>query len=126
MNNSFPLSTVFIGTLTENRMTVVKGWIGLQSFEDIPRGVDNSIIQMLSEGIASNSTAYLVQKDSNSKIEYVGSKTECALLEFIQRQGFDYTRVRESLRVKRMWPFSSAKKRMSSALERGNNNGKYR
>ncbi len=77
--------------------------------------------RLMVEGVCANSTAYIVRKDDNEKPDYVGSKTECALLEYIEKLGYEYTEVRKNIVVEKMWPFSSTKKRMSTVMARGNN-----
>jgi len=110
------------GTLTENKMTVVKSWIGTKAYEEPPKDfLEKEMERLLVEGISANSTAYIVKKDANEKNDYVGSKTECALLEFAEKLGYDYTEIRKNIKVEKMWPFSSAKKRMSALMARGNN-----
>lgn len=46
-----------------------------------------------------------------------GSKTEIALLEFIEKCGFNYEVEREKNPASIRYPFSSARKRMSMVLE---------
>ena len=78
------------------------------------------------EGISVNSTAYITAKSSGNGVDYVGSKTECALIEFSNRIGFDYNKIRSNTPVKRMFPFSSTKKSMSTILEKSSKTGRYR
>lgn len=46
-----------------------------------------------------------------------GSKTEIAMLEFIERCGFKYQDLRKKYKVKDKFPFSSARKRMGIIIE---------
>lgn len=46
-----------------------------------------------------------------------GSKTEIALLEFIERCSMDYEKLRDMWPVSTKFPFSSSRKRMSIVLE---------
>jgi Ca2+-transporting ATPase len=113
------------GTLTENRMTVVSSWIGNTVHSDsvTKSAIHPELLTLLTEGASVNSTAYIVNKD------FIGSKTEGALIEFVNKLGntfktiyhllslgFDYAEIRKSVPVLKMFPFSSAKKSMSTVL----------
>eukprot|EP00027_Filamoeba_sp_ATCC50430_P004623 CAMPEP_0168558174 /NCGR_PEP_ID=MMETSP0413-20121227/9825_1 /TAXON_ID=136452 /ORGANISM="Filamoeba nolandi, Strain NC-AS-23-1" /LENGTH=976 /DNA_ID=CAMNT_0008589269 /DNA_START=36 /DNA_END=2966 /DNA_ORIENTATION=- len=115
------------GTLTENRMTVVRAWVAGKMYPDIPRAADLStaIQKNLVEGIATNSTAYIVKKESDRE-EFIGSKTECALLQFAEKLGANYTELRQTTPAERMYPFSSAKKSMSTILKKAPTASTYR
>eukprot|EP01132_Coremiostelium_polycephalum_P001126 gene1126-1431_t len=103
------------GTLTQNVMTVVTGTIcGL--FEEVNEGlrtrIPANILPIITDGIAINSNAY-EGLSSKGKMEFIGSKTECAMLNFSKVLGSDYHEVRKRLQVHQLYPFSSARKRMS-------------
>eukprot|EP00051_Salpingoeca_urceolata_P005163 m.70822 g.70822 ORF g.70822 m.70822 type:complete len:1076 (-) comp14099_c1_seq1:169-3396(-) len=103
------------GTLTQNRMTVVQGTVAGKSFDD-PEGLtlDKSTQEKLVEGIAVNSTAFETLVEGTK--EFVGSRTECALLQFAQKLGGDYEALREQCDLIEKFPFSSKKKRMSTLI----------
>lgn len=106
------------GTLTENRMTVTHAWMGGEQYNsDLPSkdAFSPEVLSLLNEGIAINSTAYVTKKDKIA--EFIGSKTECALLQFISKLGANYEEVRNSLKIAQMYPFSSERKQMSVLLE---------
>ncbi len=77
------------------------------------------------EGVCSNSTAYIVKKKgpkgSNEREDYVGSRIECALLEYMEKLGYDYNQVRRDALVEKRWPFSPTNKSMSTAMARSKN-----
>ncbi|KJE96156.1 hypothetical protein CAOG_009997 [Capsaspora owczarzaki ATCC 30864] len=54
--------------------------------------------------------------DSGAHLEeqHIGNKTECALLSFSHRMGFNYRDIREAHHPRRVLTFSSARKRMSA------------
>jgi Ca2+-transporting ATPase len=109
------------GTLTENRMTVVEGWISGKSFKDIPlkRKLDPFSHQVLSEGISINSKAIVNYSDAGNP-DFIGNKTECALLVFVKASlNVDYNEVRDSLEIAKLYTFSSARKRMSTIVPLG-------
>ena len=70
---------------------------------------------LIRQALACNGSATLVP--------YVGSKTEIALLEYLQNRGEDYEALRTQYFTQDsiMFPFSSQRKRMSSVLENVDN-----
>lgn len=80
------------GTLTQNRMTVVRGSVaGItfgDKFEEL-KTLPVSTKETLFETISTNSTAY---EGANHKgtVEFLGNKTECALLGFAKKLGNDF------------------------------------
>ena len=118
MGGATNITTDKIGTLTQNRMTVVKGYFGrkfhdeVKSFVELCQGEQRDL---LNEHIAVNSTAF-IQRKEGAPPEFVGSKTECALLMLSEELQGDYEALRNDTkdRIVHMYPFSSAKK--SSAI----------
>jgi magnesium-transporting ATPase (P-type) len=55
------------GTLTENRMAVVRGWIGGNEFEGVPKVSNDALRHLLTHGISINS------KVSNPRTDYTDS-----------------------------------------------------
>eukprot|EP01103_Thecamoeba_quadrilineata_P002746 TRINITY_DN12642_c0_g1_i1.p1 TRINITY_DN12642_c0_g1~~TRINITY_DN12642_c0_g1_i1.p1 ORF type:complete len:989 (-),score=241.99 TRINITY_DN12642_c0_g1_i1:45-3011(-) len=105
------------GTLTQNKMTVLQGWIAGKRFDvsNLP-SFSRDVAHLFAEGLACNSTAYLTV-DSTGRTEYVGSKTECALLEFCKdKLGIDWLLLRKSFPVERRYPFNSTNKEMSTLI----------
>ena len=49
--------------------------------------------------------------------EQIGNKTECALLELAFELGYDYQNYRERDEIKRLIPFSSKRKRMTTVWQ---------
>lgn len=115
MGNATTICTDKTGTLTENRMTVVKGTLGVEAFDNNTvaswmEQVDPVIIDLVIQGISVNSTAY---KDGDT---FLGSTTECALLIFSQQLGGDFSAVRHQAHVVKVYPFSSKRKSMTTVL----------
>ncbi|EFA79639.1 P-type ATPase [Heterostelium album PN500] len=106
------------GTLTMNRMSVEASLVGSGIVNP-----DGQIVSLLSDNICLNSTAYIVHHEGNQVNDHFGSKTECALLEFIERYQVDYEHYREEnkARIVNQYPFSSEKK-MSAILVRNISN----
>lgn len=100
------------GTLTENRMTVVKS-----SIPDDLKDLDESFCELLTEGIAVNSTAFEIENEAG-QFDFVGSATEAALLRFIKsRFNSAYSLIRLKAPLEKVVPFSSARKLMISVTK---------
>jgi len=105
------------GTLTQNKMTVVKGMIGAdKEFTDVNKiksKVDESVVELLCAGVAINSTAFCKPGES----EFIGSKTEAALLNFAKSfNGIEFTEYRNNADICHMYPFSSLQKQMKAIV----------
>lgn len=105
------------GTLTQNKMNLTNFWNEkLVEVNPYDKGVLSEVFpekyhNMMRQALACNGSATLVP--------YVGSKTEIALLEFLQNKGENYETLRSkylsSTSVK--FPFSSQRKRMTVVCE---------
>eukprot|EP00730_Choanoeca_flexa_P001990 TRINITY_DN10871_c0_g2_i2.p1 TRINITY_DN10871_c0_g2~~TRINITY_DN10871_c0_g2_i2.p1 ORF type:complete len:1169 (+),score=386.65 TRINITY_DN10871_c0_g2_i2:156-3662(+) len=125
------------GTLTQNKMTVVQGRLLGVPFAQDSHGnagasgkgepwpvnkdgrsdkVDAGLIQAFFAGNSLNSTAYESTNDEG-EVTFVGSKTECALLEFGRLYGFDFAKQRDDISILATIPFSSSLKRMSTVID---------
>ncbi|KAJ3089614.1 Calcium-transporting ATPase 10, plasma membrane-type [Quaeritorhiza haematococci] len=117
------------GTLTENRMTVVKACFGdfivngegsgVKDFMEFkPESLPKPLKDLVCEGIAANSTCFLKYKEGTSRPIFVGSPTEGSLLVFSQKLGVGYEEIRR--RVQKVpsgsWLFDSTRKRMSTLI----------
>lgn len=114
------------GTLTENRMTVTEGWFAGKKFDACPAPGDISgeLLKELQTNIALNSKAFLMEGEKG-KIEFVGNRTECALLMLMRQWGEDYVawRANRAADLVQLFGFSSARKMASVLVKR---EGKYR
>lgn len=76
-----------------------------------------ALIQLFNESIAINSTAFEA-KIGSGELEFIGSKTETALLSFAKEQGWpDYLQVRQRAEIVQMIPFSSQRKAMGVVVK---------
>ncbi|KAI9296266.1 calcium-translocating P-type ATPase [Neoconidiobolus thromboides FSU 785] len=119
MGNATVLCSDKTGTLTLNEMTVVKGQIAKVNFEDsdvLKGNLDFAVSELLCKAISCNSSAF-EGKDEKGNINLIGSRTECALLSFIQGMGHDFMKTREENNIVKVYPFSSEVKSMTTIVE---------
>ena len=131
MGNATTICSDKTGTLTQNRMTAVCGWLadeiaeGGNASPQFPVRLKSNValISFLSRGISINSTASLVSSN-DAQGEVLGSKTEGALLKLL-RDSFDidYLSLRatgfDATAGDRLYTFSSTRKTMSVYLANG-------
>lgn len=133
MGNATTVCSDKTGTLTQNKMTVVTGTFGDDSFDDKnPGAADNRSSQFaqrltseqkrqLIESVAINSTAF---EGDGGEFGFVGSKTETALLGFAKNVlGMtSLSQERTSAQVVQMLPFDSSRKCMGAVQKLPNGN----
>jgi len=133
MGNATNICSDKTGTLTENRMTVVKGVFANVMSEDCVNGnidMKEAAAEIILEGIATCSTARILpapKDDEDQRPHVVGNKTEAALLQLSRtdfigsgsgkvKVDFDVRRAKANFGKEggsRLFPFSSKRKRMS-------------
>lgn len=93
------------GTLTQNLMQVYEAQ------------VDENQPDLVAEGIAANSTAFLEEKAEGEKPSGVGNPTEIALLLWLNSKGKDYMKLREEAKVVNQLTFSTERKYMATLVD---------
>ena len=93
------------GTLTQNLMQVYDAKL------------DESQKNMIAEGIATNSTAFLEEKEGEGKPSGVGNPTEVALLLWLNEQGMDYISLRNQAKTVNQLTFSTERKYMATLVD---------
>ncbi|XP_024975406.1 calcium-transporting ATPase 2, plasma membrane-type-like isoform X6 [Cynara cardunculus var. scolymus] len=107
------------GTLTTNRMTVVKSCICMNAKEVSKQGtsdIPEKALKMLLQSIFNNTGGEVV-KNKEGKQEILGTPTEAAILDFGLLLGGDFQAEREASQILRVEPFNSSKKRMGVVLK---------
>lgn len=128
MGNATTVCSDKTGTLTQNRMTVVTGTFGDDSFDDknqqgnerrsaaYAADLSPEHKRALIEAIAINSTAF--EGDDNGVPGFVGSKTETALLGFARILGMgSLAAERSNAKIIQVLPFDSGRKCMGAVQQ---------
>ena len=79
--------------------------------------LDESQPDLIAEGIATNSTAFLEEKGENEKPSGVGNPTEIALLLWLNAQGKNYMPLREQAKIVNQLTFSTERKYMATLVD---------
>ncbi|KAJ3275572.1 Calcium-transporting ATPase 10, plasma membrane-type [Terramyces sp. JEL0728] len=134
MGQATTVCTDKTGTLTYNRMSVVRIMVGDRIYKGegsgdkdampfSPKTFPNEIRSVLTDGICINSNCFIKNEELLDEPGvlpiFVGSATEGALLVFSRKIGINYKNVRHKLKVVEngVWSFSADKKRMSTLIE---------
>lgn len=100
------------GTLTQNQMRVFQSNFFALKNQEL---TDNTASNLIKEGIAANSTAFLDYSDPQ-KISTMGNPTEAALLLWLHNKGIEYASLRENAHVDKQLTFSTERKYMATLV----------
>lgn len=103
------------GTLTQNQMQVSS--VNFYGLAGNTLG-DNEESRLIEEGIAVNSTAQLDLSDP-ARPTALGNPTEGALLLWLNKNGIDYRRLKDGVKLIEELPFSTERKYMATVVESG-------
>jgi Ca2+ transporting ATPase len=111
------------GTLTQNKMTVTQFYCEKKTLHSI-EGVSIRTQQLIINACVANSTSHIVVDPKSYSEKRVGSQTECALLDFVNKSLFkldrserSYEQVRANQKILKLFPFNSDTKKMTVAVE---------
>lgn len=114
------------GTLTTNRMTVVKLYVFDEYYETVNKSsvanISSSVVDLVTQAIAVNTnySSRIIEANVPGVLpEQIGNKIECALLGFVLELGRDYRQLREDMPEKdftKVYPYNSERKSMSTAI----------
>ncbi|TYH70527.1 hypothetical protein ES332_D05G123700v1 [Gossypium tomentosum] len=107
------------GTLTLNEMTVVEAFVGKKKINPPSDSsqLPASVVSLLNEGVAQNSTGSVFVPKDGGNIEISGSPTEKAILSWAVKLGMKFDIIRSDSKILHVFPFNSEKKRGGVALQ---------
>ncbi|OMO65525.1 Cation-transporting P-type ATPase [Corchorus olitorius] len=110
------------GTLTLNEMTVVEAYVGKKKINPPADSsqLHSSVVSLLNEGVAMNSTGNVFVPKDGGDVEISGSPTEKAILSWAVKLGMEFDVVRSAFKVLHVFPFNSEKKRGGVAVQQSN------
>ena len=98
------------GTLTMNKMTIVKVWVEGKFIDPSELNSDRVITNM-----AVNSTADIIEE--GNQLKDIGSSSECAMLRCLKNLGMYYKTIRGGAKIVKVFDFSSDRKMMSTIID---------
>ncbi|XP_031112702.1 putative calcium-transporting ATPase 13, plasma membrane-type [Ipomoea triloba] len=120
MGSATTICTDKTGTLTQNRMTVTKFWLGKESME----GKDHNLIavrvlDLLHQGVSLNTTGSVFRSPNTTSFEFSGSPTEKAILSWAVLQlKMDMEETKRNSTILHVQAFNSEKKRSGVLMKK--------
>jgi Ca2+-transporting ATPase len=112
------------GTLTSNKMNVVKAWAAGSVYEEFGKIKDNlpvKLVHTLVEGAFINSDGDISENKDGLPPSLLGTPTDTAILGFGLKLGGNFQEVRSKCEVVKMEPFNSKRKMMGVVVKHPEN-----
>lgn len=124
MGSATIICTDKTGMLTLNQMKVTKFWLGQESFiENASSSIASSVLQLLQQGVALNTTGTVYRPSSTSEFEFSGSPTEKAILSWaVVELNMDMEELKNSCTLLHVETFNSEKKRSGISMRNSADN----
>lgn len=126
MGSATTICTDKTGTLTQNKMTVTKFWLGKELIEATDyTSIDPSILKLLHQAVSLNTTGSIFRtaNDKSKDLDFSGSPTEKAILSWaVSELTMDMEKVKQSCTILHVEAFNSKKKRSGVLAEKNIDN----